>query len=251
MGETAAAAGVDEGEPSPAGRLPQGHRSRPGVIAVDGSAASGKSTIGRRLAAYLGYPFLDTGIMYRAITLAALRRGIALTDEVALSSLALSVRMDVGLPQPGSNGTATITIDGEDVTGALRTPDVEEVVSLVSRVAGVRSALVQKQREIAARREIVMAGRDIGTVVLPDADLKIYLDASLQERAARRHREFARLGRDVAEEEVLQDIRRRDQIDSERAVSPLRPAGDAVTIDTDGLDLDQVMERVLALVESA
>jgi cytidylate kinase len=237
MGESAAAAGVDEGEPS------LGPRSRPRVIAVDGSAASGKSTVGRRLAARLGYPFLDTGIMYRAITHAALQRGIDLSDDDALSRLASDVEIDVGLPSPGSAGDATITVDGKDVTSRLRGADVEESVSLVSRVPGVRDALVQKQREIAAGREIVMAGRDIGTVVLPDADLKVYLDASLEERAARRHREFARLGRNVTEEEVLQDIRRRDQIDSQRAVSPLRPADDAVIIGTDGLTLDAVMER--------
>ena len=244
MGESAAAAGVDEGEPS------RGPRSRPRVIAVDGSAASGKSTVGRRLAARLGYPFLDTGIMYRAITYAALQRGTALSDDDALSKLAASVQIAVGLPAAGSDGSATITVDGEDVTSRLRGAAVEESVSLVSRVPGVRDALVRKQREIAAGLEIVMAGRDIGTVVLPEADLKVYLDASLEERAARRHREFARLGRGVTEEEVLQDIRRRDQIDSQRAVSPLRPADDAVIIDTDGLTLDEVMDRVLALVES-
>src|SRR5574341_751628 len=244
MGETAAAAGVDEGEPT------QGPRSRPRVIAVDGSAASGKSTVGRRLAARLGYPFLDTGIMYRAITYAALERGTNLSDDDALSDLAASVEIAVGLPVPGSDGAATITVDGVDVTSRLRGAAVEESVSLVSRVPGVRDALVQKQREIAAGREIVMAGRDIGTVVLPAADLKIYLDASLEERAARRHREFDRLGRNVTEEEVMQDIRRRDQIDSQRAVSPLRPADDAVVIDTDGLTLDEVMDRVLALVEA-
>lgn len=244
MGESATAAGVDEGEPS------QGPRSWPRVIAVDGSAASGKSTVGRRLAARLGYPFLDTGIMYRAITYAALQRGIDLSDDDALSELAASVEIAVGLPVPGSDGSATITVDGEDVTSRLRGAAVEESVSLVSRVPGVRDALVQKQREIAAGREIVMAGRDIGTVVLPSADLKVYLDASLEERAARRHREFARLGRNLTEEEVLQDIRRRDQIDSQRAVSPLRPADDAVIIDTDGLTLDAVMDKVLGLVEA-
>ena len=250
MGDTATAAGVDEGEP------PQEHPAVPRVIAVDGSAASGKSTVGRRLAAHLGYPFLDTGIMYRAITYAALQRGIDLSDDGALARLASSVTMDVGLPLPGSDGSATIAVDGEDVTARLRGSDVEEAVSLVSRDPAVREALVRKQREIAARRHpdgpygIVMAGRDIGTVVLPDADLKIYLDASLEERAARRHREFANLGRDVSEADVLADIRRRDQIDSEREVSPLRPAEDAVIIETDGLSLDQVMEKVLALVEA-
>ena len=244
MGDTATAAGVDDGEPS------QERPALPRVIAVDGSAASGKSTVGRRLAAHLGYPFLDTGIMYRALTYAALQRGIGLSDDGALARLAASVRMDVGLPRPGSNLAATITVDGEDVTARLRSPEVEDAVSLVSRVPAAREALVEKQREIAARREIVMAGRDIGTVVLPDADLKIYLDASLEERATRRHREFAKLGRDVTEADVLADIRRRDQIDSQRAVSPLRPADDAVIIETDGLSLDQVMVKVIRLVEA-
>jgi cytidylate kinase len=245
MGETATAADVDEGEPSPE------RPALPRVIAVDGSAASGKSTVGRRLAARLGYPFLDTGIMYRAFAYVALKRGLDLGDEAALGRMAASLRMDVGLQDPASDRAATITVDGEDVTAKLRSRDVEEAVSLVARVAAVREALVEKQREIAARREIVMAGRDIGTVVLPDADLKIYLDASLEERAARRHREFSRLGRNVSEEEVLQDIRRRDQIDSERAVSPLRPAEDAVIVETDGLSLDEVMEAVLFHVEAA
>ena len=239
------AAEVNEVEPSPE------RPDLPRVIAVDGSAASGKSTIGRRLAARLGYPFLDTGIMYRAFAYAALNQGLDLGDEGALGRMAVSLRMDVGLQSPNSGGSATITVDGEDVTPHLRSREVEEAVSLVARVGAVREALVQKQREIAARRDIVMAGRDIGTVVLPDADLKIYLDASPEERAARRHREFSRLGRNVSEGEVLQDLRKRDQIDSERAVSPLRPAEDAVIVETDGLSLDEVMEAVLLHVEAA
>ncbi len=187
--------------------------------------------------------------MYRAITCAALRKGIDVRDNAALSELASSVRLDVGLPAPGSAGSATIAVDGEDVTLQLRRPDVEDAVSLVSRVAGVREALVRLQREIAGRQAMVMAGRDIGTVVLPDADLKVYLDASLKERARRRYREFAALKRDVSEAMVLEDLRRRDQIDSERSVSPLRPADDAVVIHTDGLTQDEVLRRVLKLVE--
>ncbi|TMC00213.1 MAG: (d)CMP kinase [Chloroflexi bacterium] len=221
----------------------------PRLIAVDGSAASGKSTVGQRLAARLGYPFLDTGTMYRAITVAAVKRGIPATDAPALSRLASLVDMQVGLAEPGSGETATISVDGEDVTAELRRPDVEEAVSLVSRVAGVRDALVALQRRIAASRPIVMAGRDIGTVVLPDADLKVYLDASLNERAARRHREFGTLGREVTQAAVLQDLRRRDQIDKKRTASPLRPAPDAVIIETDSLTLDEVMSRVMRLVE--
>jgi cytidylate kinase len=225
----------------------QGKRGAPRVIAVDGSAASGKSTIGRRLAEVLGYPFLDTGIMYRAITWAALQGGIRLDDDERMSCLANSVRMDVRLAPPGSEDGTRVLIDGEDVTGKLRLPEVEDGVSVASGVAGVREALVRLQREIAGKQPVVMAGRDIGTVVLPDADLKVYLDASLRERARRRYEEFAALDREVTEEMVQEDLRRRDRLDSQRAVSPLRPAEDAVVIDTYGLDQDEVLQRVLEL----
>ena len=223
----------------------------PRVIAVDGSAASGKSTIGRKLAEKLEYPFLDTGLMYRAVTLAALERGVDVNDHYALGGLASSVRLEVGPPAPGSVETCSISIDGKDVTAQLRRADVEDAVSLVSRVPGVREALVQQQREIAGRQAMVMAGRDIGTVVLPDADLKIYLDASIGERARRRHAEFSTHGRAVTKEIVLEDLRRRDQLDSQRAVSPLRPAKDAIVIKTDGLSQDEVLQRVLRLVSGA
>ncbi len=219
---------------------------------MDGPAAAGKSTVGRQVAARLGYPFLDTGAMYRAITWATLHRGIDLSDEEALSELAKSVRIDVGPPAPGSIEACTITVDGEDVTGELRRPEVESAVSLVSRVAGVREALVRAQRELAPTKVgVVMAGRDIGTVVLPNADLKVYLDASVEERARRRYEELLALGQNVTLEMVLEDLRRRDRIDSQRPVSPLRAAPDAVVIDTDGLTLDEVVERVLELVEGS
>jgi len=226
-------------------------RGKQCVIAVDGSAASGKSTVGRRLAEKLGYPFLDTGLMYRAVTLAALERGSDIQDGDALSRLAGSLVLEVGPPTPGSLETCAITVDRVDVTAQLRRADVEEAVSLVSRVAGVREALVRQQREIAGRQPMVMAGRDIGTVVLPEADLKVYLDASISERARRRHSEFMEHGREVTHSMVLEDLRRRDQIDSERSVSPLRPAADAVVISTDGLSQDEVLRRVLRLVEDA
>jgi cytidylate kinase len=224
---------------------------RPGLITVDGSAASGKSTIGRQLAARLGYRFLDTGIMYRAITRAALERGIDVHDAAALTRLAASIDMSVVLTDPRDPTQARISIDGRDVTEHLRAPEVDENVSLVSRVAGVREALVQRQRAIAEPGRIVMAGRDIGTVVLPDAGLKVYLDASPEERARRRYGDFVASGRPATEDAVLQDLRRRDQIDRERDVSPLRPADDAVKIDTDGLTQEQVLERVLRLIERA
>jgi len=218
---------------------------------VDGSAASGKSTIGRRLAQKLGYPFLDTGLMYRAVTLAASERRVDPNDSRGLARLAGSIRIEVGPASPDSAETCSIRIDGKDVTSQLRRPDVEDAVSLVSRVPGVRDALVRQQREIAGRQAMVMAGRDIGTVVLPDADLKVYLDASIGERARRRHAEFSNQGRSVTEEIVLEDLRRRDQIDSEREVSPLRPAHDAIVIETDGLSQEEVLRRVLELVDGA
>ena len=240
------AAGVDAASSSTSGQ-----RAIPRVIAVDGSAASGKSSVGRELAEKLGYPFLDTGLMYRAVTFAALERDVEIEDRQALARLAGSLRLAVGAATPGSTETCSILIDGVDVTTQLRRQDVEESVSLVSRVAGVREALVRQQREIAGRQPMVMAGRDIGTVVLPAADLKVYLDATISERARRRYSEFKNQGRTVTEDIVLEDLRRRDQIDSERAVSPLRPADDAVVISTDGLSRDEVVGRVLRLVDES
>ena len=228
----------------------QSVRRLPRTIAVDGSAASGKSTIGRRLAEHLGYRFLDTGVMYRAVTHAALKREIDVEDPVALTGLADSIDIQVTLAAAGSGGPSAVKVDQEDVTDALRSQQVEDHVSLVSRVAGVREALVKKQRQIAGEQPIVMAGRDIGTVVQPDANLKLYLDASLKERARRRHGEFVDAGHGVTPEEVIRDIRRRDQIDTQRDVSPLRAAEDAVRIVTDGLSIDEVLGKVIALVEA-
>src|SRR3990167_10429099 len=190
----------------------------PRVIAIEGPAAAGKSTVGRLIAARLGYPFLDTGAIYRAMTRTALHRGVDLSDEDALSDLAASLSLDVGPPTPGSIEPCTIFVDGEDVTIYLRQPEVEAAVSLVSRVAGVREALVKVQRDLAGRNAVVMAGRDIGTVVLPRADLKAFLDASLEERARRRFVELSTMGIEVTEESVLRDLRRRYRIDSERSV---------------------------------
>lgn len=245
MGEPAATAGIETDISS------RRERTTPRVIAVDGSAASGKSTVGRLLAACFGYPFLDTGIMYRAVTAAALDQGLDPHDEAALESFAAAARISVEVPPPGADGHARISVDGRDVTDELRRTDVEDAVSFVSRVTGVREALVRSQREIAGEQPIVMAGRDIGTVVLPDADLKVYLDASLPERARRRHTEFASSGRDVTHDLVMEDLRRRDQIDSERAVSPLKPAEDALIISTDGLTPDDVVRRVLGAIGSS
>ena len=223
----------------------------PRVIAIDGPSAAGKSTIGTLVARSLDYPFLDTGAMYRAITWAALHRGVDLSDEAALGELANSVTMTIGPPAPASIEPCTVFVDGDDVTPHLRNPEVEAAVSLISRVPGVRRALVKMQRRLAGRQPVVMAGRDIGTVVLPRADLKVYLDASLEERARRRHRELTALGQTVTEAEVLRDLTRRDTIDSRRPTSPLRPAEDAIIIDSDGLALEEVVEKVISMAAEA
>ena len=200
--------------------------------------------MGRRLARRLGYRFLDTGPMYRALTWLALRRGIDPEDEEALADLASKVRVHVrGL----KSGRHRIWVDGEEATLYLRTPEVERAVSPVSRVAAVRQAMVAHQRRL-ARPPVVMAGRDIGTTVLPKADLKVFLNASVEERARRRHQELLQQAKEASLEGVLEELRRRDRIDSQRKVSPLRPAPDAIILDTDRLSEDQVLDRVLDLV---
>lgn len=186
--------------------------------------------------------------MYRAITWAGLQHGIDPEDEAALSSLAETAKMEVVESSPGRlDGVA---VDGLDATPHLRSAQVEAAVSLVSQVPGVRHAMVRRQRALAQDGRIVMAGRDIGTAVLPNADLKVYLDAPLEERVRRRLRELRAAGSPAHEAQVAKDIRRRDRIDSAREMSPMRPAADAVVIDTDALPLEQVVERVLELVQT-
>ena len=229
----------------------------PSTIAIDGPAASGKSTIGELLARRLGYVYLDTGVMYRAVTWAALAREIAIEDEAAVTALAEQLKIDIVLPTapPEAGGTGndgrqyTVLADGQDVTWEIRRPEVNRAVSPVSAYPGVRAALSAQQRRIGLKGQIVMVGRDIGTVVLPDADLKIYLDATLEERACRRYRETLDRGGAADYEQVLASVRRRDEIDSGRSAAPLRPAGDAVVLDTTFLSVEQVLDQVLALVE--
>jgi cytidylate kinase len=218
-----------------------GGSGRADAIAIDGPVASGKSAVGRQVARRLGYRFIDTGMMYRALTWLALEREADLHDEAALTRLAEAASMRV---EPD---TGRIMVDGADVTGRLRSAEVGEAVSLVSRVAGVRKAMVALQRELARGGGIVMAGRDIGTVVLPDAPVKVYLDASPDERVRRRHQELLAAGPGVSADAVREELALRDAIDSERTVSPLRPAKDAVIIDTSHLSLEQVVERILEL----
>jgi cytidylate kinase len=184
--------------------------------------------------------------MYRAVTWLALQRGIDGADHAALAALAESAELRIGPPPPDGREVCSISIDGNDVTRFLRNPDVERNVSPVSAVPAVRHALVRLQRQ-AAPADVVMAGRDIGTVVLPDAPLKVYLDASNDVRAVRRQTELAQKGRIETQEQVRADLARRDRLDSERAVSPLRPADDAVILDTDRLTLDDVVDRIVRL----
>ena len=221
----------------------------PSIIAIDGPAASGKSTIGLRLAEALGYIFFDTGVMYRAVTWLALERGIAVYNEAAVTALAEEAQIDVA-PASKSDGRACdVLVDGRDITWETRRRKIDENVSIVAAYPGVRKALSRQQRRIGQRGKIVMVGRDIGTVVLPDADLKIYLDAAAEERARRRYDEITARGGNPDYNAILKRVIERDRIDSTRDVAPLKAAEDAVVLDSDKLTEDEVFEHVLALVK--
>ncbi len=217
------------------------------MIAIDGPAASGKTTLGRRLADYLGYLFVDTGVMYRAVTWAALQRGIDIHDEARVTALAEEVQIDILPPSQNDGRFYDVRIDHQDITWEIRNPQVEASVSIVSAYPGVRRALTPQQRRIGLRGRVVMVGRDIGTVVLPEAELKIYLDASPEERARRRFEELQARGETADYDTILQKVRERDQIDSTRQVAPLQAAPDAIHIDSDGLTAEEVFERVREL----
>ena len=221
--------------------------SHPSIIALDGPAASGKSTLGLRLADSLGYLFFDTGIMYRAITWIALQRQLDLRDESTVTELAQTAQIDIRPPSKKDGRACDVVIAEKDVTWEMRDGNVDANVSVVSAYVGVRQALSEQQRRIGLRGRVVMVGRDIGTVVLPEADIKIYLDASAEERAKRRYDELIARGEKSDYDEILRKVIERDYIDSTRAVAPLRPADDAIIIDSDKMDADQVFDQVLAL----
>jgi cytidylate kinase len=220
----------------------------PRTIAIDGPAGAGKSTIGALVAERLGYLFLDTGGMYRAVALAAKRRGIDPDDADRLAALAREARVLIGPPTKRDGRAYTVLLDGDDVTWAIREADIDRTVSQVARVPAVRDAMVEQQRDLAKRGRLVMVGRDIGTVVLPKADRKIYLTASAAERAKRREEELATRGEVRPRQELLQEILRRDKLDSERAVAPLKAADDAVIVQTDGLSVGQALDQVLGII---
>ena len=213
----------------------------PSVIAIDGPVASGKTTVGKALARRLGYAFVDTGVYYRAVTIAALDAGTPLDDEAALTKLSEGLEVRLG------GESESVALGDNDITSRLRAPEVDAAVSAVARVGGVRRAMVAQQRATAKGGDVVMVGRDIGTHVLPDA-AKVYLDASPEERARRRFEELAGTDRARSEAEVLGNLELRDTIDSGRADSPLRVADDARHIVTDGLGVEAVVERVLAVL---
>lgn len=215
------------------------------IVAMDGPSGTGKSSVSRLLASRLGASYLDTGAMYRAATVWVLSQGVDSTDADAVTAAVASLPLEIGTDPT----TERVEVAGEDVTGPIRGGEVTAAVSAVSAVPAVREKLVAMQREIAMRSDrVVVEGRDIGTVVLPDADLKIYLTASAETRAARRNDQNVAGGRGDDYAGVLADVQRRDLADSTRALSPLRPADDAVTVDTSDLTKDGVIDALLRLV---
>jgi len=216
--------------------------SKPSTIAIDGPAACGKTTVGKLLAKKMGYRFVDTGAMYRALTWEALRLGVDIEDEDALGSLAARTKME--FPPDGDDG---IIVNGRYINSELRRPEIDFGVSPVAKVADVRKVLVRNQRLMAKDGNIVMVGRDIGTNVLLDADLKVYLDVSVEEQARRRYKEMVEQGEKADYEDILASLVRRDRIDSKRSVNPLRKAEDAHVINTDLLDVNGVLGEILKL----
>ncbi len=221
---------------------------KPNIIAIDGTAASGKSTISEILEKKLKYLYFDTGVMYRAVTLAAINRGIDLLNEPEVTELANTVKIDIRQTKIKDGRKFDVFLDGVDVTWDIRAEAIDKNVSIVSAYPEVRKAMTEQQKEIGSKGKIVMAGRDIGTVVLPQADLKVYLDASVESRALRRQKELADRGVDLSYKEILESMKQRDQIDSTRATAPLKPADDAVIIQTDHLTVEQVFNKVLNLL---
>lgn len=221
----------------------------PLVIAIDGPGASGKTTLAQALARRLGYRFFDTGVLYRALTWLALQRRVDLVDLPHLAALAAEMDVRTTPPTASDGRRYTVLVNGRDATWDLRTAEVEAHVSAVSALPEVRRALLAAQRRLAERGGVVMAGRDVGTVVLPDADLKLYLTASPEERARRRWQELRDRGIDASYEASLEDLRRRDAYDSQRAAAPLRPAGDAVLLDSDGMTPEAEVNFVLRVIE--
>ncbi len=220
----------------------------PRTIAVDGPAGSGKSSVSFAVARKLGYLFVDTGAFYRAITLLALRQGIDPTDAERVAALARATEIDLSGDLRDDGRQYTLVVNGEDITWQIHSPEVDAHVSVVAANPGVRQAMLAAQRALAARGGVIMAGRDIGTVVLPDADLKIYIDAALEQRAERRYRQRLQAGEEADLAAIYEGLRRRDATDSQREVAPLLRAPDAIYLDTTSLSLDEAIEAAYQIV---
>ena len=212
-------------------------------IAIDGPAGAGKSTIARLAAGQLGFIYVDTGAMYRAIALYFLRRGANLADEEAVGAACKDIHVEIRYEA----GEQQVLLNGENVTGQIRTDQVGNAASAISKYPAVRAALLELQRSLARTNSVIMDGRDIGTLVLPDADLKIYLTASTAVRAMRRYKEFLEKGVDCTLESVEQDVIRRDEQDMNRTTAPLKQAEDAVYLDASDMNISQVVEKILSL----
>lgn len=216
------------------------------IITIDGPAGAGKSTVAKLVARRLKFTYLDTGAMYRAVTVAAMDEGVPLLDDQALIAVAKKVKIDI-LPQ--DDGSLKINLDGKDVTQKIRSIEVSKNVSFIAKVPGVRAVMVELQRDFSKNNNIVVEGRDIGTVVFPDAEKKFYLDADFKERARRRIKELGQTHKKLNEQEISQDLERRDQQDLTRAVAPLKKADDAICIDTTPLNIEQVVNKILSYVQ--
>ena len=216
------------------------------IVAIDGPSGAGKSTLAKRVAKELRFTYLDTGAIYRALALKILRRRVDLNDIAALSAIVQDSDIDLR----DRDGQLQVILDGEDVSALIRTPEVSQMASKASAIPMVRHRLLDLQRELGRRGNVVAEGRDIGTVVFPDAQVKIYLDASIEERARRRCHELRAAGREVSLAETISEMKERDARDSERDIAPLRKAGDAFAVDSSGLTADGVAEKVLQLIKS-
>lgn len=216
------------------------------VVAIDGPAGAGKSTVAKLAAKKLGYTYIDTGAMYRAVAWKTLQQKADVTD-----ALILDVVRDIDVRLAYQDGVTQVFVDGQDITGEIRTPEVSHIVSQVAALGPVREKMVDLQRRMATEGGVLMDGRDIATHVLPDADVKIFLTASIEERAQRRWKEMKEKGYDMSLEELQKDIAARDKADSEREISPLVQADDATLLDTTGLSIDGVVARILAMCSEA
>lgn len=214
-------------------------------IAIDGPAGAGKSTVAKGVAARLGFIYVDTGALYRTVALACVRAGIDPNDEKAVEEELQKIRVELGF----RDGTQLVYLNGEDVSGQIRTPQISMCTSTVSKIPAVRAFLLDLQRDIAKKHNILMDGRDIATVVLPNADLKVFLYASPECRAERRYKELIEKGEQVTYASVLDDIKKRDYQDSHREIAPLKPAEDAVMFDTTGFDLPTSIDKMIQLIQ--